>query len=365
MSEFPERARARVSVVIPVHNRPDQLARLLESLSRLDMPANEFDVIVCDDGSTEDLRPVIEQARRRDGLSIQYLRQQQRGPAVARNLGLKTAESEIVAFTDSDCEVAPSWLSALVDAFDEPRVGIAGGPVRPHSASPLVAQISNWMMSTLWGGGARDPRAVASMGYYPRAGNMAVRRDLACRCGGFPDTRYGEDVGFSHRVRSAGAQAVFAERAEVRHNERRTLAQVFTEAFKKGAARSRLWRSLGAIEFIHTIPALFVVYLLLAPLAAGLFPRCATVAALPAVAYLALLAVAACHSACCLRSAAAVALAPGCLFLLHVGYGLGLASRFCRDRLRPATAAAQPLDTAELVTGDASPDAATKYKTVA
>lgn len=332
MSASHKPVSARVAIIVPVHNRGDQLARLLASVGRLDFPVAEFIVVVCDDGSTEDLRSVVEQARRQYGLSIQHLHQEQRGPAAARNLGLQSVDTEFVAFTDSDCEVAPGWLRALLETFDNPDVGIAGGPVVPHGDSPLVAQCSNWIMSTMWGGGARDPRSLASMGYYPRAGNMAVRTALARRSGGFPNTRYGEDVGFSHRLLETGVKAAFAAGAEVKHNERRTLSQLFVEAFKKGGARARLWRSQKAIEFIHTIPAVLVAYLFFAPLAAYSVPRFAALVALPAIAYLLLLLAAACHAVFSLRTATALCVAPCAVFMLHFGYGMGLIRSLCYAR---------------------------------
>lgn len=324
MSDLQHDLIANVSVIVPVRNRSDNLSRLLRSLGRLETGASQLTVIVCDDGSTEDLVPTIQAARSEHGLTIQHLRQPPRGPGAARNLGLRAAQTELIAFTDSDCEVSENWLQALVKTFRDPAVGIAGGPVRPHHASPLVAQCANWIMSSVWGGGARDPRACVSMNYYPRAANMAVRTSLALDGGGFPETRHGEDVGFSHRIVMQGARTAFAEDAVVYHNEHKSLASLFFEAAHKGRARVALWRSCGAMEAIHVIPALFVLYLLAWLLLAIIWPSMAFYVALPAIAYAGILILIGFQSIGHIGRIEAFFAAPCCAAVLHVGYGLGL-----------------------------------------
>jgi hypothetical protein len=154
---------------------------------------------------------------------------------------------------------------------------------------------------------------------------MGVRSRLAVECGGFPTTRYGEDVGFSHRVVNAGTKSAFVEEAVVYHNEQRTLGQIFAEAFRKGRARIQLWRSQGAIEVIHVVPALFVLYLIAILVCALTWPRLIIYASLPALVYgILLLPLIGIQSASRLRRVAAFVLAPCCAMLMHIGYGLGL-----------------------------------------
>ncbi|QDU36691.1 Hyaluronan synthase [Maioricimonas rarisocia] len=324
MSDRQHDLSASVSVIVPVRNRPDRLERLLESLGRMKTGSSKLSVLVCDDGSTEDLEPTIVAARSRHGLDVRHLRQSPQGPGQARNLGLRAVQTEFTAFTDSDCEVSEDWLNGLISTFRDPAVGIAGGPVRPHHDSPLVAQCANWIMSSVWGGGARDPRAPASMDYYPRTANMAVRTPLALDCGGFPETRHGEDVGFSHRVVNLGAKSAFSKDAVVYHNEHRTLAALLSEAIHKGRARTNLWRACGAMELIHAVPALFVLYLLTFAQLAIFWPQLATIAGLPLIAYAALLILIGYQAISKVGRYRAFFAAPCCAALMHVGYGLGL-----------------------------------------
>ncbi len=117
----------RVSVVVPVYNRCGELRRLLEALSNQTFPRDEMEVLICDDGSTEDLTPVV--AEFSDKLPLVHLRQKNLGPGAARNLGLTHARGEIIALTDSDCIPCTTWLEEIVRPLADPSVGIVGGKI--------------------------------------------------------------------------------------------------------------------------------------------------------------------------------------------------------------------------------------------
>jgi glycosyltransferase involved in cell wall biosynthesis len=109
------------SVVIPVYNRVDMLCEVLKGLSRQTAATDAFEVLVCDDGSTEPLDATIESFRK-SLPHIQHLRQPNHGPAAARNLGIQNAVADVVVFLDSDVIPASNVLEqlnrALVDHPD-------------------------------------------------------------------------------------------------------------------------------------------------------------------------------------------------------------------------------------------------------
>ena len=86
----------QVSVVIPVRNRPDVLRRNLSALASQDFASKDFEVLVCDDGSTDDIQSVVESFRM--VLNVQLLKQKPKGPAGARNLGIRESIAPIVIF---------------------------------------------------------------------------------------------------------------------------------------------------------------------------------------------------------------------------------------------------------------------------
>ena len=115
------------SVIVPTRNRPEALRQCLSALAAQDLPPAQFEVLVCDDGSDEDVRSVAEQAQQA-GLSVRYLRQAPSGPATARNLGIRHAQAEIIAMTDSDTLPDRAWLRSLVETLNAhpEAVGVEG-----------------------------------------------------------------------------------------------------------------------------------------------------------------------------------------------------------------------------------------------
>ncbi|MBM4269308.1 MAG: glycosyltransferase [Deltaproteobacteria bacterium] len=111
-----------VSVVICTYNRDWVLERCLRSLRRLDYPSSSYEVVVVNGPSTDRTREIL--ARWPD---VRTVETSERNISVSRNLGIATSAGEIVAFIDDDAVADPLWLKALAKAYDDPRVGGAGG----------------------------------------------------------------------------------------------------------------------------------------------------------------------------------------------------------------------------------------------
>ncbi|MBU6435334.1 MAG: glycosyltransferase family 2 protein, partial [Nitrospirae bacterium] len=117
--------RPFISIVIPTYNRPEQLSVCLRACSRLDYPHDRFEVIVVDDGGVTPLDEVANQFR--DLLTLKLLRQENAGPATARNRGAFEAAGEFLLFTDDDCAPAPDWLTTLAAQFSASPDCAVGG----------------------------------------------------------------------------------------------------------------------------------------------------------------------------------------------------------------------------------------------
>lgn len=108
----------KVSVVIPTYNRRDLVQRAIQSV--LDQTYRDFEIIVIDDGSTDGTRAAVEGRER-----VRYLRQTNGGPASARNLGIREAQGEFIAFLDSDDVWLPEFLTSQVDVLSRyPEVAL-------------------------------------------------------------------------------------------------------------------------------------------------------------------------------------------------------------------------------------------------
>src|SRR5437867_8785658 len=103
----------RVSVIIPLFNKAPYIARALTSVAA--QTNRDFDVMVIDDGSTDDGPRIVEAF---NDLPIHLISQENAGPGAARNRGLELAQGELVAFLDADDEWLPDYLAESVRLLD-------------------------------------------------------------------------------------------------------------------------------------------------------------------------------------------------------------------------------------------------------
>ncbi len=130
----------RVSIVVPTYKRPDLLARCLEALLAQDLAPADYEVIIVDDADCIETRDMVQrrakQARSR-GHTVRYLPAKfTQGPAAARNIGVRAARSEVIAFTDDDCIPCTGWLKAGLAALKDGVAGVAGRISVPLEGAP-------------------------------------------------------------------------------------------------------------------------------------------------------------------------------------------------------------------------------------
>jgi len=200
----------RASVVVPVRNRPDLLARTLETLTSQDCPPDDYEIIVCDDGSTDDLTAVV--ARFAGSPVIMRLeRQAPTGPAAARNLGIRVARAPVVIFVDSDVLVDPALIRSLMGALHGHHEW-QGAEAGLHPVGETAGILS-------------DAPSSPEGGHYHTAA-IAYRSDVLRAVGGF-DEEFKlpacEDVELAVRVLEHGPIG-FVPSAKVWHPRRRVTA---------------------------------------------------------------------------------------------------------------------------------------------
>lgn len=223
----PERVRATpevvgVSVVVVCWNAADTLDKCLRQL--LGQDYDEYEVIVIDDGSTDDSLKVARRGLSSGKLSI-FRSPDNRGCAQARNLGLRHARGEIVAFIDADGFAAADWLSELVRPFElDPTVGAVASTVlfaaNPHVINGAGGQINRRGEGIDLNFGEPYERAeLRDEVLYPMGCGMAIRRSVADQVGEFDGqiTNYYDDVDFGIRVWRAGYRVVLAQKARIEH----------------------------------------------------------------------------------------------------------------------------------------------------
>jgi glycosyltransferase involved in cell wall biosynthesis len=204
-----------ISVVTPTHNKLDHLKRTLASLEAQDLRPDAYEVVVVDDGSSDDTPAFLEDHRPAHG--FQKIRQEtNRGRAAARNLGLARVQGELVVFLDDDMELVPGFLRAHLEFHQ--RKGMAGvGNVANH---PEIATTPvDRYMSTR---GAQKVKDTAALPWkYFSTNNSSVRRADLEAIGGFDEdfVYYGfEDLELAWRlVRDRGITIGFVSSARSFH----------------------------------------------------------------------------------------------------------------------------------------------------
>lgn len=116
-----------ISIIIPTYNRAAILEKNLQSFIDQDFEKGNFELIVIDDGSTDQTKKAVrELIDQNSEKNIYYYYQKNTGPAVARNLGISKAKGKIVAFSDDDCVADRHWLKEIELSFKDEIVGVSG-----------------------------------------------------------------------------------------------------------------------------------------------------------------------------------------------------------------------------------------------
>ena len=198
-----------VSVVICSYNRRALLRDCLTSLFTQTFPKDDYEIIVVDDGSTDGTQALLEEMAQKPGAPLRALRQENKGSAAARNLGIANAQGQIIASIDDDCVATASWIENAVPYFTERDiVGVQGQtlpaePVRLHFFPPRFSY-------TL--------EVTGSVWTHPTC-NMFYRKQAILEVGGFNEEFRmpgPEDADLAFRLEEKG-QIVFSPQVLVYH----------------------------------------------------------------------------------------------------------------------------------------------------
>jgi GT2 family glycosyltransferase len=219
-----------VSIVVCSYNGGRTLGQCLESLRGLDYPA--YEVIVVDDGSTDQTRRVLARFP-----EVRAIHQPNLGLSAARNAGLAAAVGSIIAYTDSDCFVDSQWLTQLVAQLDRGDAVAVGGPNLTPDDGDLAACVA---------ASPGQPTHVLEndqVAEHIPGCNMAFRREALEAINGFdPQFRSaGDDVDVCWRLQQAGGWITFAPGAFVWHHRRQTPRTYLCQQAGYGEAEALLW----------------------------------------------------------------------------------------------------------------------------
>ena len=121
----------KASIAICTLNRAADLKEALLSLLRQSYP-DPYEVIVVDNGSTDETRQVVEEYGKLVSIPVRYVYEERLGLSVARNRAIREASGEYVLFLDDDAIASEHWIAEIVALFERnPRIGCVGGKIEP------------------------------------------------------------------------------------------------------------------------------------------------------------------------------------------------------------------------------------------
>jgi glycosyltransferase involved in cell wall biosynthesis len=205
-----------ISVIIPCYNRSEALRLTLLALAQQTLPPDQFEVILVDDGSTEDLPGLL--ASLQLTYPLRFLQQPQRGPAAARNLGSSQAQGKVLLFLDSDMIATPALLIMHLESHDNAPSLVVGPRSRyPETGTPDLFDRFNYRLD---GTDTRLDKVSLSFQEVFTC-NLSIQKDAWKSCGGF-DERFPsasfEDIEFAFRAVQTGYLIKFNHAALAYHN---------------------------------------------------------------------------------------------------------------------------------------------------
>ena len=313
----------RYSVVVPAYNAGATIRLCVEALLRQSAGTEACEVIVVDDGSTDDTAAVLRR------FPVTAIHQPNRGPAAARNHGARLARGGIILFTDADCVPREDWVEQMAKPFVAAEVCAVKGAYRTEQRA-LVARFAQVEFEERF----EMLKKVDSIDMVDTY-SAAFRKDVFDQMGGFDESfpvANNEDTDLSYKLSAAGHRMVFNPDAVVFHLKHPdTLRRYLRQKFWRGYWRMVVYRRFPdkMVKDTYTPQTLKFQVLALAlagPLVAAgvLFPAALGLAALPLLLFLASTLPFARFAAG--RDVAVAALSPFLLALRAAAIGLGVLS---------------------------------------
>ena len=245
----------RFSIIIPVYNRPDEVAELLDSLTK--QTDKGFEVLIIEDGSAVPCKEVCEQYA--DKLDLHYYFKPNSGRSETRNYGMERASGDWFIIYDSDVIVPPQYIATVREELAKNPVDCYGGPDAADNSFSDVQKAINYSMTSIMTTGGIRGATKNKEKFSPRSFNMGISRKCFETVGGYKNM-IGEDIDMSIRIKDAGFKTTLIPEAYVYHKRRVDLMKFFRQVNTFGKGRVLLGElHPGSLKLVHLMPAAFVI----------------------------------------------------------------------------------------------------------
>ncbi|MEM5777164.1 MAG: glycosyltransferase [Candidatus Aenigmatarchaeota archaeon] len=249
-----------ITIIIPTYNRASVLKRCLEAFFYQNIPAESYEVIVSDDGSTDDTKKVTEEASTNAPFSIRYLWQPNRGANAARNNAIHASYGKLLLFINDDTIPVPEMLEEHLKThteYPEENVAVLGRmTISPEVPYSIFAKLHLDANFGLWEG----KRELNWLAFYTC--NVSVKKSFLLKYGLFEESiRYHEDVELSERLSRYGLKIIYNPSALGYHYHFLTEEDYLNVAKKDGIALAKwykksphLKKELAMLDFPLFVP---------------------------------------------------------------------------------------------------------------
>lgn len=258
-----------LSVIVPTRDRARLLRLALQSLSAQTISHDEFEVIVVDNGSTDNTKEVVEAFRQQFG-DVHYVFDPTPGLHVGRHCGLRAARGNVLVYADDDIQATPTWLQAIQECFRDPVVALVGGNNYPNFENTPPSWLQKLWHVRSYGGKAITSLSILELPAGRRAVdpffvwgcNFSIRKHVLLEAGGFhPDSVPEECIRFRGDGETHVSASIFRRRltclfdsgASVYHTvakERMTFQYFRKRAFGQGISDSYTYLRNGGGEHL-------------------------------------------------------------------------------------------------------------------
>lgn len=208
------------SIIVCTRNRSESLSRMLDALTKLDVPSLlSWEVIVIDNGSSDTTRQTIDSFSK--SLPLRNLIVPKPGLSLGRNAGIQAARGDYFLFTDDDCLVAPNWLAEGFRLLASDPMQIIGGKVELHNAEDLPLSVKTepnreiFSTSTSIWGFVHGANLITSRAVIDTIGHFDIQ------LGAGSANMAAEDTDFAYRCFKAGFRLVYEPSLVVSHHHGR------------------------------------------------------------------------------------------------------------------------------------------------
>jgi glycosyltransferase involved in cell wall biosynthesis len=241
-----------ISVIIPVYNGQEYARLCMQKLNEQNYPKDKTEIIAVDNGSTDHTVEIVKK------MGARVVHESKKGPAAARNRGLKDAKGDILILIDIDCLAEQDFILNHVLAHlrfqtENPKIKLVAGSIEGLNRN-LWSRCDDYTSWTAFHSRLPSGREYT---HCPSA-NISFRKALYHEIGGFDEKlRFGEDVAFCYKIADNGYETYFEAKATVKHINR-TSFKAFIKHAMEWSSGDYLLKKTGYVSYKNRIN--FIVF---------------------------------------------------------------------------------------------------------